>query len=269
MKGMVKKKNSLFARVSGKNSLKGRKTFKNRVKKWLILLVLLFVTVTGIITVRMFQRALVAVFSLREIMIQGNSHLTEGEVASLAGLRLSEGLLKISGKSIAENLLKSPWIKDATVRKDLPHMLRIRIYESSPFAILESKGQAFFIDERGRILDKMKGESVPFLPIISGDPSRKRAGFLEALTLAKVLKSRNIAKERGRVEIVANGEGPEDLSIVVDGILIKIGNGEYSKKLDRIAIIEEEIKKRALAIDYIDVRFNDKVVIKPITGVVR
>ena len=268
MKGMIKK-NPLITRMSGKDSLKGRRTFRNRVKKWLVFLLLLFITVTGIIAVRMFQRAVVTAFSLREIMIQGNSHLTEGEVTSLAGLRRSEGLLRISGKSITENLLKSPWIKDATVRKDLPDMLRIKIYESAPFAILELKKQAFFIDDRGRMLDKMKGESVPFLPIISGDPSRKRAIFLEALTLAKVLKSRNMAKERGRVEIVANGEGPEDLSIVVDGILIKIGNGEYSKKLDRFAAIEEEIKKRALAIDYIDVRFNDKVVIKPITGVVR
>jgi len=269
MKGMIKKKNSLFIKMSGKDSPKGRKAFRNRVKKLLILLVLLFVTVTGSIAVRVFHRALVAAFSLREIMIQGNRHLTEGEVASLAGLRLGEGLLGISGKGIAENLLKSPWIKDATVRKDFPDMLRVKIYESSPFAILECKGQAFFIDERGRKLDKMKGESVSFLPVISGDPSKKRAIFLEALTLAKVLKSRNIAKERGRVEIVANGEGTEDLSIVLDGILIKIGNSEYSKKLDRIAALEEEIKKRALAIDYIDMRFNDKVIIKPITRVTR
>jgi cell division protein FtsQ len=264
MKGMFNIKSHRFPGTMEKGSKRGRKTVWSKIKKGGILYVIHSIAVSGIIAGRMLYKAFPSVFPLREIMILGNRHLTEGEVKSLARLRSGEGLLRVSGKNIADNLLKSPWIKTATVRKDFPDRLRIRIYESSPFAILELKGQAFFIDETGRILEKMKGETVSFLPVITGDPSKRRASYMEALNLVRVLKKRNIAAERGRVEIMANVEGPEELSVVFDGMVVKIGNGDYDQKLDRIADLEEEIRKRVLAVEYIDVRFADKVIMKPV-----
>jgi hypothetical protein len=61
-----------------------------------------------------------------------------------------------------------------------------------------------------------------------------------------VLKDRKIATERGRVEIVA-GKGPESISMILDSVVIKIGQGDYERKLSRLFELEEEIKKMVKA----------------------
>jgi cell division protein FtsQ len=212
-------------------------------------------------------RASASLFPLREVVFYGNLHLSEGELKSMTGLNGGEGLFPISIKGISEKLLKSPWIKNVSIRKEFPHSVSIKIHESSPFAILEMKGRSFLIDEKGRMLEEMKG-AIPFLPVITADPFGDREDFMEALQLARVLKDRKIATERGRVEIVA-GKGPENISMVLDSVVIKIGQGDYERKLTRLFELEEEIKKRGIAVDYVDLRFANRVVVKPISEVVR
>jgi len=212
-------------------------------------------------------RASASLFPLREVVCHGNLHLGEGELKSMAGLNGGEGLFLISTRGISEKLLKSPWIKNVSIRKEFPYSMLIRIDESSPFAILEMKGRSFLIDEKGRMLEEMKG-AIPFLPVITADPFGDRENFMETLHLARVLKDRKVATERGRVEIVA-GKGPESISMVLDSVVIKIGQGDYERKLDRLFELEDEIKKRAIAVDYVDLRFANRVVVKPISEVVR
>lgn len=212
-------------------------------------------------------RASAGLFPLREVVCYGNLHLSEGELKSMTGLNGGEGLFHISTKEISGRLLKSPWIKNVSVRKEFPRSLSVRIHESSPFAILEMKGRSFLIDEKGRMLEEMKG-AIPFLPVITADPFGDRESFMETLHLAKVLKDKKVATERGRVEIVA-GKGPESISMVLDSVLIKMGQGDYEGKLSRLFEVEEEIRKRAIAVDYVDLRFANRVVVKPISEVVR
>jgi cell division protein FtsQ len=228
--------------------------------------VLLGICVGIFLSLRIY-RASASFFPLREVVFYGNLHLSEGELKSMTGLNGGEGLFPISPKGISEKLLKSPWIKNVSIRKEFPHSVSIRIHESSPFAILEMKGRSFLIDEKGRMLEEMKGV-IPFLPVITADPFGDRENFMEALHLARVLKDKKIATERGRVEIVA-GKGPESISMVLDSVVIKIGQGDYERKLSRLFELEEEIKKRAIVVDYVDLRFANRVVVKPISEVVK
>ncbi|HXX54393.1 MAG TPA: FtsQ-type POTRA domain-containing protein [Thermodesulfovibrionales bacterium] len=206
-------------------------------------------------------------FPVREVVFYGNLHLSEAELKTMMGLNPEEGLIHASAKRISERLLKSPWIRNVSVRKEFPHLMEMKIDESSPFAILEMKGRSFLIDEKGKLLEEMKG-TIPFLPVITADPFGDRQEFLEALHLARVLKDRKVATERSRVEIVT-GKGPESIAMVLDGVLIKIGEGDYEQKLNRLFELEDEIKRRAIAVDYVDLRFANRVVVKPISEVVR
>jgi len=251
---------------SGPRSRKGlwRALFRPRTLGLGVALVGMCVAV--FLSFRIYQ-ASVRLFPLREVVCYGNLHLSETELRSMTGLNGGEGLFHISTKGISEKLLKSPWIKNVSIRKEFPHSVSIRIYESSPFAILEMKGRSFLVDEKGKMLEEMKG-AIPFLPVIAADPFEDRQDFMEALHLARVLKDKKIATERGRVEIVA-GKGPESISMVLDGVLIKIGQGDYEQKLSRLFQLEGEIKKRAITVDYVDLRFANRVVVKPINEVVR
>jgi cell division protein FtsQ len=241
------------------------KTFFTR--RTLVIAGMFLVVCSGLMGGVWLYRLSSGLFPVKEISFSGNVHMSEGDLKSLIAVTPHEGLLRLSTKRVSESLLKSPWIKDASVRKEFPCRISVRVHEVSPFAILEMKGHAFLIDEKGKVLDEMKG-SVPFLPVITADPFKNREVFMEAVNLAGVLKEKRIATERNRVEIVA-GNGPESISMILDNVLVKVGQGNYEQKLNRLFELEDEIKKRAIAVDYVDLRFADRVVVKPINEVVR
>jgi cell division protein FtsQ len=238
-------------------------------KGYLVLVLVVLLVSAGVAFSLVLVRASVRMFPVREILFSGNMHITEAELNTLAGVRPGEGLLTVSGRDVSSRLLQSPWIRTVSIRKDLPDRLMIRVSEATPFAILDRKGQAFLIDEKGRLLEKIHGDSVPFLPIISADPERMHESFIEAIRLAAVIKERKIATERNRVEIIANVKAPEELSLVVDSVVIKIGRGDYEQKLERLFALEDEIRKRMVTVDYVDLRFANRVVVKAISEVVR
>lgn len=211
----------------------------------------------------------ISIFPVKEVVFLGNKHLSQAELDEISGVRQNEDLLMLSARKTAEKILLSPWIKKVSVRKDFPERLLINITEALPFAILDKDGEMSLIDERGNLLEKMKTDPVPFLPIIRAGDSVGNENFMEALSLARIIRDKEIAAERNRVEILANGKGPEEMSLIVDNLLIKIGRGDYERKLNRLFAIEEEIKKKAVALDHIDLRFANRIVVKPINEVIR
>lgn len=254
-------------RIYRKSRKPARKPAARRICMIIAALVPLVVSAVAL-SIRLYSVA-PKLFPVREIAVSGNRHLTESELISLAGVRPGDGLIGIPSAALAERLSRSSWVRAVSVRKEFPERLLIKIEEAVPFAILDKKGQSFLIDEKGKILEKIGGDPVPFLPVITADPVRMHESFIEAIRLAGVLKEKKIATERNRVEIVADGKGPEDLSVIIDSVVIKIGYGDYEQKLDRLFALEGEIKKRAVTVDYVDLRFANRVVVRPISEVIR
>jgi cell division septal protein FtsQ len=52
-------------------------------------------------------------------------------------------------------------------------------------------------------------------------------------------------------------------------MVVKVGAGDYKEKLQRLLELEEDIQRRQITVDYIDVRFANRVVVKPIKEVIR
>lgn len=207
---------------------------------------------------------------VKEIVFSGNKHISESELKAIMGINGNESLLGLSSKELEGRLLKSPWIKAVSFRKDFPHRFTVRIEESMPYALLEMNGRTFFVDDKGNMLEELRGEPIPFLPIISGDPFKNSSVFPEVLNLVRTMKDKGFIAVKDRIEIIIpHGAGPEDISMQVDGMLVKVGHGEYEEKLQRLLELEDEIMRRGIPVDYIDIRFANKVIVKPINEVIR
>lgn len=209
-------------------------------------------------------------FPVKEIIFSGNKQLTDSELKAMMGLRGNESLLSISGEEIRERLLKSPWIKEVSFRRDFPSRFLVRVEETSPAAIINMKGRSFFADDQGNMLEEIKGEYIPFLPVILGNPYKNRDVFFEVMNLVRAMKTMGFVNMKDRIEIVMpNDSKLEDISMQVDGVFIKVGYGEYENKLERLMDLEDEIFRRGIPVDYIDLRFMNKVVVRPISKVVK
>ena len=209
---------------------------------------------------------IISAFPIKRVVFTGNKHLNVDELRALAGIHGKESLIALSGEKVSQMLLKSPWIRSASVSKVFPDTLSIVISEVVPFALLDVNGRLFLIDDKGNLLEELKDNPVPFLPIITGDPLKEKEGFSEALTLARTMNTMGFSSERDQIEIVL--AKPEELTSIIDGTVVKIGSGEYREKLERLLELEEEIQKRKIPVDYIDLRFANRVVVKPIKEVI-
>jgi cell division protein FtsQ len=210
--------------------------------------------------------AVKSVLHINKIVFTGNEHLTDEELKNLAGLKGTDNLAEISSSRVFSRMMESPWIRDVSIRKELPDRLHILIKEAEPFALLDIKGRLFIVDDKGKMLEELKDSPIPFLPVISGDPFGKKEVYLQALDLARVIKEKGLLSNSDYLEIIANRL--QDISVNIDGVIVKVGAGDYEDKLLRFTDIEEEIKKRNIHIDYIDLRFANKAVVKPVNEVV-
>lgn len=250
-----------------RNTVAKRQRFSGPVEKvktvLLVALPVLCIAAAGYLAVVSVRHS----FILNKVVFTGNVHLPDEDLKNLAGLKGGEDLLTLSGGTIYRKISASPWIRYAAVRKEYPDTLHIRVRETEPLALLDMKGRLFIVDEKGKMLEELKESSMPFLPIISGDPYGEKEVFSEAIHLVRTIKETGLLSRKNHIEVIAHKL--EEIALNVDGTVVKIGAGEYGDKLTRLVELEEEIKGRHIPVDYIDLRFANRVVVKPVNEVIR
>jgi cell division protein FtsQ len=219
--------------------------------------IFIFIAIVVLVT-KMSERT----FLIKNILISGNYHLEEEEIKSVLNIRSGENLSRLSFDELETRLKRLPWIKKVSLRKQFPSILMINIEEAVPKALLSFGRHLFLIDSGGNILEEIIGKGTSFLPVITGiNPEKDRGSVLEALKLIDALSEKNILSGKESVEIMLSSHG---LVMNVDGESIKVGYGEYREKLERWKELEPEIRKKNINIDYVDLRFKDKVIVKPL-----
>jgi cell division protein FtsQ len=216
------------------------------------------------ICIYIYLRPIRSVLPIKHVVFTGNKHLTDDELMVLVGVHLNDSLITVSNKKVSQRLLKSPWIISVNVRKQFPDTLSMVIDEAVPFALLDMNSHLFLMDEKGKLLEELKGDSIPFLPVITGDPFRESEGFSEAINLVRLMNGKGFSSERDHIDIIARK--PHELTVTVDGTVVKMGSGRFEEKLERLIELEDEIKDKGIPVDYIDLRFVGKAIVKPIAN---
>jgi len=203
---------------------------------------------------------------VKEIVFIGNHHLKNEELSAICRIRKNSGLFDTSGRNIYQGLKASPWIKDAVIRKELSGRVLIKVTEREPVALLSLNGTLFLIDNEGFRLEPLKEGTVQLLPVIKDiDPVANPETYAGAVRFVDVLRSKGISSNEGDAEIT--GLRPEDLTLRVDKIDIKVGIGDFENKLAKLAFVRDEIQKRNMNVESIDLRFANKVIVKPVRQV--
>lgn len=208
-----------------------------------------------------------SMFSVSQYEFKGNKYLSESDLMKLMGVTGGENIFKLSSAELAGCLQGSPWVRGVRVRKEFPHKMIFQIEESAPQAILEdNQGGAYLVDEMGRALQKLQGQPAEFLPVIAGDKDVDPKAYLAAVELAMTLKAEGIGKDGARAEIRGMELGGHELELAVDGLRIKIGEDRLKEKIATLLELIGQIRKLDIAVEYIDLRFDGRVVVKHITA---
>lgn len=248
---LLKKKNNKCAYRTGEKAL----MFLKRLSLALSLVIFIVIVILGI-------KLSGALFPLKHIVITDNKNVGEDEIKSAISSAVDKGILRLSFKEIDRRLEALPWIKKIYLRKQYPDTLMVRLGEAVPKALLKLNNGLFLIDDEGRILEEIKNEKTPFLPVIAGiNPKSNSADIIEALKLIEALSQKGILPNMESIEITS---GPYGLSMNMDGETFRIGYRGYHEKLQSWKEIEGELRRKGMAIEYVDLRFIGKVIVKPI-----
>ena len=203
---------------------------------------------------------------ISRIVVRGNAWLTEEEVlAAVEGLAGSNVLITDLA-AWRRRLLESPWIKDAGLRRVLPSTVEIEVRERRPLGLGRIDGRLFLVDEQGTIIDEFGPRYATLdLPVIDGlardgDGRRaldgQRAG-LAARLIQSIGRQPELARRVSQIDV----SDPRDAVVILDQdtALLRLGNDRFLERLRSYLEIETALRERVSEIDYVDLRFGERV----------
>ena len=120
-------------------------------------------------------------FTVKRVDVQGIHRMNGMPVYQIAFDQKSMAMPLVDVSAIRERLLKFGWVKDARVSRRLPDTLVIDIVEREPAALWQDKQKLALIDSEGVVLDRVRVDQMPDLPLLIGPGANAKATELNAL----------------------------------------------------------------------------------------
>lgn len=251
----------------GKRHLSSKPTVWWRAARWVAATVL--VLYAGYRAVDLVVSA--STLRVRRIAVHGTVRVSAGEVRVLVdGLRGSS-ILTADLASYRAKLLESPWVADVALRRVLPSTVEVFVEERLPIGLCRLGEALYLVDRRGAIIDEFGPKYSDFdLPIIdglvrepgSGEPAidERRAGLA-----ARVIDS--IAQQPSLADRVSQVDVADVRNAVVllddDPALLYLGEERFLERLQTYVELASAFRERIPDIDYVDLRFEDNVYVRP------
>jgi cell division protein FtsQ len=209
--------------------------------------------------------------TVSQITVSGNARLSRGEVlALLDGLR-GRNMVTVDLAAWREQLMASPWVSDAAMRRILPGTVEVFIAEREPIGIGRLGQSLYLVDRRGGVIDEYgPNYSDLDLPIIDGlaDGSRESGLLIDDARAA--LAARLLASLQARPELASRVSqvdvtDPRDAVLILEGdtVLVRVGDDQFVERLQTYLDLVPALRERVPEIDYVDVRFDERVYVKP------
>lgn len=204
------------------------------------------------------------------IVVSGQQRLAPGEVlALLDGLR-GQHILGVDLAAWQARLLASPWVEDATLRRVLPSTIEVRVRERQPTAVGRIGNGLYLIDRQGVVMDEYGPAYADLdLPIVDGvagrvdgrtvvDPAR---AALAARVIAALAARPDPRPRVSQIDV----SHPHDAVVMLEGdtALLRLGEEDFAERLQQYVDLGATLRERVTAIDYVDLRFPERVYVRP------
>ena len=211
--------------------------------------------------------------TVTRITVSGNTRLSRGEVLSLLDGLSGRNMLFVSLEEWRRKVLASPWVEDAAIRRVLPGTVDVVIAERQPMGIGRIGDVLYLLDQHGGVIDEFGPNHAEFdLPLIDGLAAAQGAGAAgPAVDEARAaLAMRLLASLRGRPDL-AGRVSEIDVTDVRDAVVIlkgdtaqiRIGEDQFAERLQSYLDLAAALREKVPQIDYVDLRFGERVYVRP------
>jgi cell division protein FtsQ len=209
---------------------------------------------------------------ISRVVVRGNERLSTGEVLALVSGFDGRNILTVSLDDWRGRIMSSPWVADATLRRLLPATIDIEVQERRPMGIGRVVNGLYLVDAHGVIVDEFGPNYADLdLPIIDGLASKPAAGAPaidegRALLAARLLDALTARPDlSARVSQIDVSDG-HDVVVLLEGdtALLRVGHDDFVERLQGYIDLAPALRERVTEIDYVDLRFNDRLYVRPV-----
>jgi cell division protein FtsQ len=189
-------------------------------------------------------------FSLEEIVVRGESRLTEDEVIAASGIARGENIFNWPPEDVEAKLTSHPWIARASAKRKLPARFEIEIREHAPRALL-LLGSLYLVSREGVVFKEVAKDEhfdLPVVTIENGDAvrtSRERRGAVlpEVAALLRDVEVAQPSWSATLAEVHVHEDGAFTLRFGDAGTEVRLGKGEIDGKLARLRRVFERLER--------------------------
>lgn len=190
-------------------------------------------------------------FALKTVTVSGTHHSDQSDLCRMAGLTRGQNLVLLDVDAATRAMEQHPWVRSATITRHFPNALSVEIQEHVPAAMV-ALGELYLLDDQGEPFKKLTAGDSLDLPLVTGltrEDYVARREDCEAL-MRKALET---AHAFGTAQAVSEVRISNDEFTVVttDGTEVRLGDEATPEKLQRLARVRAELKRRGLSAEVI------------------
>ena len=197
-------------------------------------------------------------FAVQKIQISGNVRLEQEDVLNLAHLKKGDNSLAVNISDIEYKLLRSPWVENISVKRQLPGNLEIAIEEREPRYWIRQDNRIVYADEKGTPIDYVgtyKFASLPFLSVDAGTEHllQRLPQLVEELDSSRLpVSSQNAAW------IKLSMSRGVTLFLESENLKLSIGVENWSSNLRHLVATIDDLKRRGEFTSVRGIKAEDK-----------
>jgi len=209
---------------------------------------------------------------VRRISVHGNVRLSSGEVQAIVdGLR-GASILTADLTAYRQRLLESPWVADVALRRVLPSTIEVFVSERRPMGLCRLGTTLYLVDPRGTLIDEFGPQYSEFdLPIIdglvrapsSGQPTiDETRADLASRVIDALAPRKDLAKRVSQIDV----RDAHDAVVMLDNdsALLHLGEDKFLERMQSYVDLAPALRQRVPDIDYVDLRFDQRVYVRPV-----
>jgi cell division protein FtsQ len=197
-------------------------------------------------------------FTVQRVTFSGHLETSPGDVIDAMGVEIGAPILTVDLREARARIESLDWVDRATVVRALPGTIHVEIAEREPFAVWQSQGVLHVISADGSVIGSADAEAFSHLPHVVGSGAEREArGLFEAMETVPQIAPR----VRYAVRV---SDRRWDLHFD-SGVVVQLPEDELGAALEALARYESEYRILARAIDEVDLRLGDRIVVRPET----
>jgi len=207
---------------------------------------------------------------IRQIEPTGNHRLSSAAIRTVLADLHGENILFADLDHWRTKLMENAWVREASFKRSLPSSVEVVVQERAPIAVGRMGGRLYLVDERGVRIDEYGPQYGNLdLPIVDGFGSDARnqktddaQGALAARLVMSLRQNPAIAARLSQVDV----SDVHNASILLndDPAELRVGEDHFLERVESYLSLSEALHQRVAEIDYVDLRFDGRVYVRPL-----